>query len=56
MNAHKRISYIKSTARIFGFLMLFPFDVYDPTLIAVKIGISIIILAEILGIIEEFEE
>lgn len=44
---HKRISYVKSAVRILGFLFLSQSPV---------LGCSILIAAEIIGVIEEFEE
>lgn len=44
MSAHKIISFVKSGLRIYGLLMLIP---------NVFLGVYILIVAEILGIIEE---
>lgn len=45
MTTHTKLSYFKSAVRIIGFTVL-PFDIY--------LGCGILIGAELLGVIEEF--
>ena len=47
MNYHKKISFIKSTIRIIGYLFI-PFNILLATVI--------LIVSEILGILEEIKE
>lgn len=47
MTKHKKLSFIKSGLRIFGFLLLIPFPF---------MGIAFLILAETYGILEEKDE
>jgi len=46
MKHHRKISFVKSAIRIFGFLVL----MFDPTIAAVYL-----IIAELLGIAEEIQ-
>jgi len=47
LSYHTKISYLKSTIRILGYITI-PFNI--------PIGVSILVASEILGYIEEFNE